>query len=164
MKVAVVILNWNGKQLLEQFLPSVVQFSKEATVYVADNASTDDSVAFINAHFPEVSIVVNSTNTGYAGGYNEALQHIDADIYALVNSDIEVTENWLGLNTPSTTWALKPSKQNSTKGLAIPWKKKNHIPSLNVKTIMVGNNAIKAYGIIQCLWRMEECWMMSNLH
>ena len=95
MKVAVVILNWNGKQLLEQFLPSVVQFSKEATVYVADNASTDDSVAFVSANFPTVSIVVNSTNTGYAGGYNKALQHIEADVYALVNSDIEVTENWL---------------------------------------------------------------------
>lgn len=95
MKVAVVILNWNGKQLLEQFLPSVVAFSQEAIVYVADNASTDDSVAFVRANFPTVSIVVNPSNTGYAGGYNEALQHIDADIYALVNSDIEVTENWL---------------------------------------------------------------------
>lgn len=95
MKVAVVILNWNGKQLLEQFLPSVVQFSQEATVYVADNASTDDSVVFVKEQFPTVSIVVNPYNTGYAGGYNEALQHIDADIYALVNSDIEVTENWL---------------------------------------------------------------------
>ena len=95
MKIAVVILNWNGKQLLEQFLPSVIQFSEEATVYVADNASTDDSVAFVRANFPTVSIVVNATNTGYAGGYNEALQHIEADVYALVNSDIEVTENWL---------------------------------------------------------------------
>ena len=95
MKVAVVILNWNGKQLLEQFLPSVVQYSKEATIYVADNASTDDTVAFVKAHFPDVKLVVNTTNTGYAGGYNEALQHIEADIYALVNSDIEVTENWL---------------------------------------------------------------------
>jgi GT2 family glycosyltransferase len=62
---------------------------------VADNASTDDSVAFIKDQFPEVSIVVNPTNTGYAGGYNDALQHIEADVYALVNSDIEVTENWL---------------------------------------------------------------------
>ena len=95
MKVAVVILNWNGKKLLEQFLPSVVQYSKEATVYVADNASTDDSVAFVKEQFPEVAVVINATNTGYAGGYNEALQHIEADIYALVNSDIEVTENWL---------------------------------------------------------------------
>ena len=95
MKVAVVILNWNGKKLLEQFLPSVVQYSKEATVYVADNASTDDSVAFVKEQFPEVAVVINATNTGYAGGYNEALQHIEADVYALVNSDIEVTENWL---------------------------------------------------------------------
>lgn len=95
MKIAVVILNWNGKQLLEQFLPSIVQFSPEAAVYVADNASTDDSVSFVQANFPTVSVVVNATNTGYAGGYNEALQHIEADVYALVNSDIEVTENWL---------------------------------------------------------------------
>lgn len=95
MKIAVVILNWNGRQLLEQFLPSVVQFSPEATIYVADNASTDDSVVFVKNYFPQVSIIINPTNTGYAGGYNEALQHIDADVYALVNSDIEVTENWL---------------------------------------------------------------------
>lgn len=95
MKIAVVILNWNGKQLLEQFLPSVVQFSPEATVYVADNASTDDSVSFVSTNFPTVSTVVNPKNTGYAGGYNEALKHIEADIYALINSDIQVTENWL---------------------------------------------------------------------
>jgi hypothetical protein len=94
-KTAVVILNWNGTKLLEQFLPSVVQFSPEATIYVADNASTDDSVAFVKANFPTVQIVQNSSNFGFAEGYNEALQHIEADIYALVNSDIEVTENWL---------------------------------------------------------------------
>lgn len=95
MKIAVVILNWNGVKLLEQFLPSVIQFSPEATVYVADNASTDESVAFIKNNFPVVKIVQNKTNQGFAGGYNEALQHIDAEIYALVNSDIEVTQNWL---------------------------------------------------------------------
>jgi GT2 family glycosyltransferase len=94
-KTAVVILNWNGVKLLEQFLPSVVQFSPEATIYVADNASTDDSITFVKANFPTVQIVKNSSNFGFAQGYNEALQHIDADIYALVNSDIEVTENWL---------------------------------------------------------------------
>lgn len=94
-KIAVVILNWNGVKLLEQFLPSVVQFSPEATVYVADNASTDDSVAFVKANFPTVQIVRNSTNFGFAEGYNEALKEIDAEIYALVNSDIEVTEKWL---------------------------------------------------------------------
>jgi GT2 family glycosyltransferase len=94
-KIAVVILNWNGVKLLEQFLPSVIQFSPEATIYVADNASTDESVAFIKNNFPTVKIVQNKTNQGFAGGYNEALQYIDAEFYALVNSDIEVTENWL---------------------------------------------------------------------
>ena len=95
MKIAVVILNWNGVKLLEQFLPSIIQYSPEATIYVADNASTDASVAYINAHFPTVKIVENESNFGFAGGYNEALKHIDSEIYALVNSDIEVTENWL---------------------------------------------------------------------
>jgi GT2 family glycosyltransferase len=95
MKIAVVILNWNGVKLLEQFLPSVVQFSPEATVYVADNASTDESIAFVKNNYPTIKIVQNKTNQGFAGGYNDALQHIDAEIYALVNSDIEVTENWL---------------------------------------------------------------------
>lgn len=96
MKTAIVILNWNGKQLLEQFLPSVVNFSsQEAEVYVADNASTDDSIEFIQQHFPTLKIVQNLENGGYAKGYNDALQHIEADIYCLVNSDIEVTQNWL---------------------------------------------------------------------
>ena len=94
-KIAVVILNWNGTKLLEQFLPSVVAYSPEAEIYVADNASTDDSVAFVKANFPSVKIVVNESNFGFAQGYNEALKHIDCEIYALVNSDIEVTENWL---------------------------------------------------------------------
>lgn len=95
MKIAVVILNWNGVTLLEQFLPSILQFSQEATIYVADNASTDNSISFVTDHFPTVEIVKNDSNFGFAQGYNEALKHIDADIYALVNSDIEVTENWL---------------------------------------------------------------------
>jgi GT2 family glycosyltransferase len=112
-KIAVVILNWNGAKLLEQFLPSVVQFSPEATVYVADNASTDESVAFVKNNFPTVKIVQNKTNQGFAGGYNEALQHIDAEIYALVNSDIEVTKNWLkpmitAFDTNPNTAILQP--------------------------------------------------------
>lgn len=94
-KIAVVILNWNGVKLLEQFLPSVIQFSPEATVYVADNASTDDSVIFIKNNFPTVKIIQNETNQGFAGGYNQALKEVEEVYYALVNSDIEVTENWL---------------------------------------------------------------------
>jgi len=95
VNIAVVILNWNGKPLLEQFLPSVVKYSKQATIYVADNASTDNSVSFVNANFPEVHIVENEVNGGYAKGYNDALSHIEADIYCLLNNDVEVTENWL---------------------------------------------------------------------
>jgi GT2 family glycosyltransferase len=94
-KIAVVILNWNGVQLLEQFLPSIVAYSPEATIYIADNASTDTSISFVSQHYPSIQIIKNEGNYGFAKGYNEALQHIDAEIYALVNSDIEVTSNWL---------------------------------------------------------------------
>ena len=94
-KIAVVILNWNGVKLLEQFLPSVLQYSEEATIYVADNASTDTSVNFVRENYPSIKIRQNTGNYGFAKGYNEALQSVDAEIYALVNSDIEVTENWL---------------------------------------------------------------------
>jgi|SRR6218665_409528 len=95
MKIAVVILNWNGSQLLKQFLPSVISFSKEADIYVADNASTDDSIAVLQLEFPTVKIISNTANHGFAKGYNDALKFVDADIFALVNSDIEVTPNWL---------------------------------------------------------------------
>ncbi|WP_338358382.1 glycosyltransferase family 2 protein [Yeosuana marina] len=95
MKLAIVILNWNGKQLLEQFMPSIVKHSKEATVYLADNASTDDSVVFIKSNFPSVKIIQNTVNGGYAKGYNDALKNLDEDIFCLINSDVEVTENWL---------------------------------------------------------------------
>ncbi|WP_432410792.1 glycosyltransferase family 2 protein [Rasiella sp. SM2506] len=95
MTTAVVILNWNGKTLLEQFLPSVVRYSQDATVYVADNASTDDSIAYVSANFPTVQIIRNTENGGYAKGYNDALAQLSEDIFVLLNSDVEVTENWL---------------------------------------------------------------------
>ena len=94
-KIAVVILNWNGAKLLEQFLPSVVAYSGEANIYVADNASTDNSIAVIKEQFPSVQIIQNEGNFGFAMGYNVALQNVEEPYYALVNSDIEVTENWL---------------------------------------------------------------------
>lgn len=95
MSIAIVILNWNGKKLLEEFLSSVVQFSSEATIYVADNASTDTSISFITETYPEVNIIQNKENGGYAKGYNEALQHLTEDIFVLLNNDVEVTEAWL---------------------------------------------------------------------
>lgn len=94
-KIAVVILNWNGAQLLKQFLPSIVKYSKEATIYLADNNSTDDSINVVKEHFSSIKIIKNDANYGYANGYNMALKNVDEDYYALVNSDIEVTENWL---------------------------------------------------------------------
>lgn len=96
MEIAIVILNWNGRELLEKFLPSVVQYSEGlATVYVADNNSSDDSIAFLKENYPQVQIVQNEINGGYAKGYNDALARIEADVYALVNSDIEASEGWL---------------------------------------------------------------------
>ena len=96
MKTAIVILNWNGEKLLEKFLPSIVNFSaSEAEIYVADNASTDTSISYVKEYFPLIKIIKNTVNGGYAKGYNDALQAIKADIYCLINSDVEVTENWL---------------------------------------------------------------------
>lgn len=93
--IAIVILNWNGKQFLEDFLPSIIQHSSQARVILADNASKDDSVEFTKTHFPEVEIVINEKNGGFAKGYNDALKKIKAEFYLLINSDIEVSENWL---------------------------------------------------------------------
>ncbi|MGC1631543.1 MAG: glycosyltransferase family 2 protein [Gelidibacter sp.] len=94
-KIAIVILNWNGKDLLEKFLPSVILHSEDAVVYVADNASTDESVAFVKTTYPTVKIIQNKENGGYAKGYNDALKYVDEGIYCLLNSDVEVTADWL---------------------------------------------------------------------
>jgi len=95
-KVAIVILNWNGQAMLEKYLPSVLQYSRaEATVYVADNASTDQSLEMLKTHFPEVRQICLEKNWGFAEGYNQALRQVDATYYLLLNSDIEVTHHWL---------------------------------------------------------------------
>ena len=93
--IAIVILNWNGKDWLEQFLPSVIIHSGSARIVVADNASEDDSVKYLKEKFPSVELVQNAQNGGFAKGYNEALQKVKAEYYVLLNNDIEVTENWL---------------------------------------------------------------------
>jgi GT2 family glycosyltransferase len=94
-KIAVVILNWNGKSFLAQFLPSVLNFSEQAEIVVADNASTDDSVAYLKEHFPTVKVISLDQNYGFAGGYNHALKQVDSEYYVLLNSDVEVTAHWL---------------------------------------------------------------------
>ncbi len=95
IKVVVVILNYNGRDFLRQFLPSFVRFSGKSKIIVADNASLDDSVDTIESEFPGISVIRLPVNYGFAGGYNEALGQIDAEYFVIVNSDIEVTENWL---------------------------------------------------------------------
>ena len=95
MKIAIVILNWNGQQLLETFLPSVVNYSDGQDIYVIDNASTDTSVSFLETHFPTVKCIKLVRNFGYSRGYNEGLKQINSDVFCLLNSDIEVTKNWL---------------------------------------------------------------------
>lgn len=94
-KIAVVILNWNGKDLLRSYLPSVVEYSANAEIYLADNASEDGSVAYTREHFPSIKIIQNPANWGFAKGYNEALKSVDADIFCLLNSDVEVSPGWL---------------------------------------------------------------------
>ena len=94
--VAIVILNWNGRHFLEQFLPSVTASTYiNKRVIVADNASTDDSVLFLQQYFPQVEIINNPSNEGFAKGYNTALQQVDSDYYVLLNSDVEVTPGWI---------------------------------------------------------------------
>ena len=95
-KVAIVILNWNGQAMMERYLPSVLNYSRdEATVYVADNASTDQSMEMLRRQFPEVKLIQLEKNWGFAEGYNKALRQIEADYYLLLNSDIKVTHHWL---------------------------------------------------------------------
>lgn len=96
MKTAIVILNWNGRKMLEQYLPSVIEYSRDdATIIVADNASSDDSLAFLQTHYPEVQTIVLDQNYGFADGYNRALKQVEAEYYVLLNSDVEVTHHWL---------------------------------------------------------------------
>lgn len=93
--VAIVILNWNGRKLLQQYLPSVVKYSLGYDVYVADNGSEDDSVSFLKENFPTVKIIQLDKNYGFTGGYNRALSQISADYFVLLNDDVEVTKGWV---------------------------------------------------------------------
>ena len=97
MKTAVIILNWNGQKLLEEFLPVVLKHTSDSAtqVIVADNASSDNSVEYLKTHFPEVPLILFDKNYGFAEGYNKALQQVNAQYAVLLNSDVETSENWL---------------------------------------------------------------------
>ncbi len=113
MEIAVVILNYNGKNFLEKFLPTVIKYSDEASIYVADNQSTDNSVIYLEQNFPLLKILINKENGGFAKGYNDALKEICADFYVLLNSDVKVTENWIApcielMKKNDNIWAVQP--------------------------------------------------------
>lgn len=95
-KAAVVILNWNGRKFLEQFLPTVVKYNPDfSEIIIADNASSDDSLDWLSKNFPSVRIIRNPSNGGFAKGYNDALSQVDSEYFILLNSDVEVTEGWM---------------------------------------------------------------------
>ena len=96
-KTSIIILNWNGRKLLEQFLPSVLAHSlnDDCEVMVADNGSTDDSVDFLKTQYPDVPLIALDKNYGFAGGYNRAIEQVNAEYVVLLNSDVETTEGWL---------------------------------------------------------------------
>ncbi|TRX65772.1 glycosyltransferase family 2 protein [Carboxylicivirga sp. M1479] len=122
-KTAVVILNWNGRALLEKFLPIVVKHSNipDVDVIVADNASTDESVNFLNEHYPMIRIIELDKNYGFAGGYNKALQELDADYYVLLNSDVAPETNWLAP-------LIKAMEENDKLGACMPKIRAYHVP------------------------------------
>jgi GT2 family glycosyltransferase len=113
LKTAVVILNYNGRELLQQFLPSVIRFSSSARIIVADNHSTDGSGEFLSREFPSIEVIHIPENLGFCGGYNFSLKRVEAEYYVLLNSDVEVTEGWLNpiinlLNGDPTIAAAQP--------------------------------------------------------
>ena len=123
-KVAVVILNWNGEKLLKKFLPSVVQTIPEyAEVIIADNASTDSSIHFLNSFYPGIKIIQNTTNGGFAKGYNDALKHIHNEYLVLLNSDIETPNNWI---EPVVQFMEKNPKIGAAMPKILQYEKKTH--------------------------------------
>lgn len=115
MKVAIVILNWNGQQMLADYLGQVVEYSNdEAEIIVADNGSTDGSVEWVRTHFPEVRIIQLDRNYGFAEGYNKALVQVDCTYYVLLNSDVEVTPP-LAHPRSSRRWTQGPRWQPASR-------------------------------------------------
>ncbi len=138
MKCAVIILNWNGEKMLRQFLPSVVQYNQEpdTIVIVADNGSTDNSLQILQEEFPTVQVLDLGYNYGFAEGYNRAIQQVEAEYVVLLNSDVEVTENWIN---PILTYMDKHPDVVAAQPKILRWtqdhfaeghKTKDSIPSL----------------------------------
>jgi GT2 family glycosyltransferase len=94
-KVSIVILNFNGRHFLEKFLPSIIKYSGGHEIVVADNNSSDDSISILENSFPDIRLIILDENYGFCGGYNRALAQLNSDFFVIINSDVEVTENWI---------------------------------------------------------------------
>ncbi len=174
-KTAVVILNWNGKKFLQQFLPFVKMYTQDAQLWVIDNASTDDSVSFVRTNFPKVKVLVNKSNTGFAGGYNEGLAQIKAQYYLLLNSDIEVTPNWLTplkkmLDENPNIVACQPKILTQTNkqsfeyaGAAGGFLDKDGIPFCRGRILNTCENDLKQYNENrEIFWASGACLMIRS--
>ena len=120
---AVVILNYNGEEMLRRFLPSVIEHSGDAEIIVADNASTDNSVSVVKSEFPQIRLILLERNYGFADGYNKALEKVEAEYFVLLNSDVEVTPGWLAplvefMDSNPVAVACQPK--------LLDYKRKNH--------------------------------------
>lgn len=151
-KTSVVILNWNGAQMLRQYLPSVVENTKHADIIVADNGSTDNSLEVLRKEFPSVKTIVLDTNYGFAEGYNRAISQIDSEYTVLLNSDVETPEGWLEpliiyLDAHSETAAVQPKVRS--------WKNRSFFEHAGA-----AGGYINALGYPYCrgriLWKVEE--------
>ena len=179
-KVAVAILNWNGKDLLEKYLPSVIEYSKEHSVYVIDNDSDDDSVAYIESKFPEIKIIQTGENLGYAGGYNKGLKGIKEEFAVLLNSDVRTTSGWLdpivkhfnlhpkcGALQPKILWDRQPDKfeyAGASGGfidsLGYPFCRGRVLHELEIDRGQY-NDATQVFGLLVHAWQYE--WKHSMM-
>jgi GT2 family glycosyltransferase len=121
--VSIVILNWNGLEHLQTFLPSVIQHTPAslAEIVLIDNYSSDQSINWVKKGFPGINIIQNSKNHGFAGGYNEGLKQVKEGIWILLNSDVEVTPNWL----PPLLAVFEDEKVAAVQPKVLAWKEKN---------------------------------------
>lgn len=151
---AIVILNWNGQALLEQFLPSIIAHSNDAQLYVIDNASTDNSVVWLSAKYPLIQQINLTENLGYAGGYQKGLAQINAEFYCLLNSDIQVTKNWL---TPIKDLFDANSKIAAIQPKILDFKKPTHFEYAGA-----GGGFIDTYGYPYCRGRIFDTIEKDN--
>jgi GT2 family glycosyltransferase len=123
MKCNVIILNWNGGEMLRRYLPSVTAYTPEANIIVADNGSSDDSISILHEEFPSVRVIPLDQNYGFAEGYNRAIAQTESDYTVLLNSDVEVTEGWL---TPLLSYLESHPDVAAVQPKIRSWLKRNY--------------------------------------